>query len=126
MELAWTGPQDVEVIGDERRLRQMLMNLLANAIRHTPRGGSVQVGLAAQASSLEISVSDNGGGIPEAERERIFERFVRLDASRGSDGAGLGLPIAQVIAEAHGGSLALARSGPSGSTFLVRLPAPVA
>jgi signal transduction histidine kinase len=126
VELAWTGPQDVELIGDERRLRQMLMNLLANAIRHTPAAGKVQVGLAAPAGSLEISVSDSGGGIPEAERERIFERFVRLDASRGSDGAGLGLPIAQVIAEAHGGSLALARSGPSGSTFLVRLPAPAA
>ena len=124
--LAWSGPQDLEVDGDERRLRQMLMNLLGNAVRHTPPGGSVEVELAAHAGGVEISVSDSGGGVPEAERERIFERFVRLDASRGSDGAGLGLPIARVIAEAHGGSLALARSGASGSTFLVRLPAAAA
>jgi len=120
--VTWTGPQDVETIGEERCLRQMLMNLLANAVRHTPAGGSVRVELAAHAGSLEISVSDSGAGIPVAERERIFERFVRLDTSRGSDGAGLGLPIARVIAEAHGGSLVLVGSGPSGSTFLVRLP----
>lgn len=123
--LTWSGPQDLEVNGDERRLRQMLMNLLGNAVRHTPPGGSVQVELAAPAGPFEISVSDGGGGVPEAERERIFERFVRLDASRRTaDGAGLGLPIARVIAEAHGGSLVLSRSDPSGSTFLVRLPAP--
>ena len=83
VEVTWTGPEDVEVKGDERRLRQMLMNLLANAVRHTPAGGAVRVELTAHAGSLEISVSDSGGGIPAAERERIFERFVRLDASRG-------------------------------------------
>ena len=61
---------------------------------------------------------------PEAERERIFERFVRLDASRrAAEGAGLGLPIARAIAEAHGGTLVFQRSDPSGSTFLARLPA---
>ena len=122
VEIAWTGPQDVETTGDERRLRQMLMNLLANAVRHTPKGASVRVELAAHAGAHEISVRDSGFGIPVAERERIFERFVRLDAARGSDGAGLGLSIAQVIAEAHGGSLSLAQSDPTGSTFVVRLP----
>ena len=121
--VAWSGPQDVETSGDERRLRHMLMNLLSNAIRHTPAGGSVGVGLERGDGGFVISVSDGGPGVPESERERIFERFVRLDAARGSDGAGLGLPIARVIAEAHGGSLVLAKSGASGSTFLVRLPA---
>jgi signal transduction histidine kinase len=68
-------------------------------------------------------VTDSGGGIPQAQWERIFERFVRLDdARRSAEGAGLGLSIARAIAEAHGGSLVLSRSDPSGSTFLVRLP----
>ena len=100
----------------------MLMNLLANAVRHTPPGARCAVELTAHAGSARRSRSRDSGGIPEAERERIFERFVRLDAARGSDGAGLGLPIAQAIAEAHGGSLVLARSDPTGSTFRVRLP----
>jgi two-component system OmpR family sensor kinase len=120
-----SAPADVETIGDEHRLRQMLANLLDNAVRHTPRGGNVQVELALRPGACEIAVTDGGPGIPEAERERIFERFVRLDASRhAADGAGLGLPIARAIAEAHGGSLVLSRSDPSGSTFLVRLPVP--
>jgi signal transduction histidine kinase len=124
VEVRTSAPADVETIGDERRLRQMLANLLDNAVRHTPSGGSVQVELAVQPGAFEIAVSDGGPGIPEAERERIFERFVRLDASRhAADGAGLGLPIARTIAAAHGGSLVLLRSAPSGSTFLVRLPA---
>lgn len=119
----WSGPRDVEVAGDERRLRQMLTNLLDNAVRHTPSGGRVGVELAARPDACEIAVSDGGGGIPEPERQRIFERFVRLDASRrATDGAGLGLPIARMIAEAHGGTLALSRSDATGSTFVVRLP----
>ncbi len=126
VELLSTGPLDLETTGDERRLRQMLMNLLENAIRHTPPGGRVRVDLVSRPDAAEIAVSDTGPGIPDGDGERIFERFVRLDAARRpSDGAGLGLPIARVIAEAHGGTLVLARSDASGSTFLARLPTPV-
>jgi heavy metal sensor kinase len=124
VELDWTGPSDLEIRGDERLLREMLMNLLDNAIRHTPRGGWVRVELADATSAVDVSVMDSGEGIPEAERERVFERFVRLRPTQAGDGGGLGLPIARVIAEAHGGTLRLARSGPSGSTFLARLPLP--
>lgn len=125
VELRFSGPQDLEASGDERRLRQMLMNLLDNAVRHTPAGGAVTVVLTSRAGACEISVNDGGGGIPGKEQARIFERFVRLDASRrAADGAGLGLPIARMIAEAHGGSLELARSDASGSDFRVRLPLP--
>jgi signal transduction histidine kinase len=124
VEVRTSAPADVGTMGDERRLRQMLANLLDNAVRHTPSGGSVHVELAVRPGAFEIAVTDGGPGIPEAERERIFERFVRLDASRHArDGAGLGLPIARTIAAAHGGSLVLLHSAPSGSTFLVRLPA---
>ena len=116
------APADLELVGDERLLRQMLINLLKNAVHHTAAGGFVRVNLVSQENAVEIEVTDSGAGIPEAERERIFERFVQLDASRHGEGSGLGLPIARAIAVAHGGSLVLARSDASGSTFVVRLP----
>ena len=121
----WAGPGDIEAVGDERLLRQMLMNLLDNAVRHTPSGGWVRVDLLARPEAFEVAVTDSGRGIPKADQERVFERFVRLDESRpSSEGAGLGLAIARAIAEAHGGTLVITRSDASGSTFLVRLPHP--
>ena len=116
------APTDLELMGDERLLRQMLINLLKNAVLHTASGGLVRVDIVTGKDGVEIEVTDSGQGIPEAERERIFERFVQLDPSRQGEGSGLGLPIARAIAHAHGGSLVLARSDRSGSTFLVRLP----
>ena len=117
------GSQEVAFRGDEGLLRRMLLNLLDNGVRHTPAGGQLDVRLTVADSSLAVEVSDNGHGVPFADRDRIFERFVRLDAARGPDGgAGLGLAIARSIAEAHGGTLVLARSDSSGSTFLARLP----
>jgi signal transduction histidine kinase len=99
------------------------MNLLDNAIRHTPPGGQVDAAVHTAPGQIEISVVDTGGGVPAAEHDRIFERFVRLDPSRQRPGgAGLGLPIARCIAEAHGGTLRLAESTPAGSRFLVSLP----
>lgn len=109
--------------GDERLLRQMLMNLLDNGIRHTAPGGQVEARVTSLDGSVEIAVADTGCGVPPDERARIFERFIRLDPARSRPGgAGLGLPIARCIAESHGGTLTLAESGPSGSTFVVRLP----
>lgn len=119
----WQGDGDLPFTGDERLLRQLLMNLLGNAVRHTPERGRVRVEIAVDPGAYDVQVVDTGPGIPESDRERIFERFVRLDASgRPPDGAGLGLPIARAIAEAHGGTLVLARSDASGSTFRLRLP----
>jgi len=108
---------------DDALVRQLAMNLLENAIKHTPEGGRVRLSLRAVGGCAEIVVSDTGAGIPPSERERIFERFVRLDAARSNaDGAGLGLPIARWIAESHQGTITLEESGPSGSTFVARLP----
>ena len=118
------GACDCEIRGDERWLRHMLVNLIDNAIRHTPVGGSVVVDVQRIGVAVEIAVRDGGIGIPEADRERVFERFVQLDSSRHGEGSGLGLPIARTIAEAHGGTLALAESDGSGSIFVVRLPGP--
>lgn len=109
-------------VGDDRLLRQMVSNLIDNAIRHATRGGRVRVSLQATGSDAIIRVSDNGRGVPESQRERIFERFARHEADY--SGAGLGLPIARWIAEAHGGQLVLESTGADGSMFTVTLPIP--
>ena len=116
-------PAEVPFRGDETLLRQMIMNLVENAVRHTPPQGTVELALHAVNGDLRVMVSDTGCGIAAEDQSRIFERFVRLQ-SAGSDGAGgLGLPIARWVAEAHHGSLNLESSGPGGSRFVVVLPA---
>ena len=117
-------PGELPFRGDEDLLRRLILNLLQNAVQHTPRGGSVAVSVARDADAIRIRVSDSGGGIALPDRARIFDRFVQLDPSRRSEGTGLGLPIAKWIAEAHGGTLVLEASGETGSTFCVSLPPP--
>lgn len=118
----WTGAEDVEISGDERLLGQMISNLLDNAVRHGEPSGRVTVDLVRQDGRAEISVRDSNQGIAEAEHERIFGRFVRLDPARAGEGAGLGLSIARAIAVAHGGTLCLASAGSLGNAFVVVLP----
>jgi two-component system OmpR family sensor kinase len=108
--------------GDEDLLRRMLLNIVQNAIHHTRTGGAVTIDAEPSADGIVVSVSDEGPGIPAAERQRIFDRFVQLDPARRATGSGLGLPIARWIAEAHGGSLSLTASSAAGSTFTVILP----
>lgn len=117
------GATDVSVTGDEDLLRRLVLNILQNAVQHSPAGADVEVALAREPGQVRLRVSDQGSGIPMADRARIFDRFVQLDASRAGQGTGLGLPIAHWIAEAHRGTLALEASGPHGSTFTVVLPA---
>ena len=117
-----TGASDVSVRGDEELLRRLMVNLLQNAVQHSPCGGAVSVDVAVDDSRAVVRVSDAGPGIPEEDRARIFERFVQLDPSRRAQGTGLGLPIAKWIAEAHHGALHLEASGPGGTTFTVVLP----
>jgi signal transduction histidine kinase len=114
------GDADVAFTGDDELLRHMVVNLLENAVRHTPPGGAVRTEVSRDAEGIRLRVFDTGPGIPEADRERIFERFVQLESR--SAGAGLGLPMARWIAREHGGTLALESTGPSGSCFLVCLP----
>ena len=116
--------------GDEDLLRQMILNLLGNAIKHTPPGGGVRLSAILARGKYLVSISDTGPGIPFEAQPHIFERFYRIDKARSRSetssgaGAGLGLAISRWIAEAHGGSLELTRSGDDGSTFVVTLPAP--
>lgn len=114
--------------GDEGLLRQMLLNLLDNAIRHTPGGGQVRIALTRQNVAFEINVTDTGRGIPPEAQPHIFERFFRVDKARtrseqaNGSGAGLGLAIARWIAESHQGRLELGRSDAFGTNFRVTLP----
>lgn len=109
------------VVGDADRLEQLLSNLLDNAVRHTPSGGSVTVSArAAPAGTVQVAVADSGSGIPPDELPRIFERFHTAGGSVG--GTGLGLAIARGIAHAHGGDISAASTPGQGSTFTVTLP----
>src|SRR5438093_490311 len=114
--------------GDEEQLVQVLTNLLDNAVKYTPPQGSIHIaGQSAKDSPLsmvELSVTDTGLGIPEADRPRIFERFYRVDKARSRElgGTGLGLSIVKHIVEAHGGQIWVEGNHPVGSRFVVRLP----
>src|SRR4029450_242427 len=90
---------------------------------YTPRGGSIDISVAATDGRLLLRVSDTGPGIPTGDQERVFERFVRLDPARAAGGSGLGLALARWIAEAHEGTLRVESSSPSGSGFVASLPA---
>ncbi|HTD69242.1 MAG TPA: ATP-binding protein, partial [Gemmatimonadales bacterium] len=120
--------------GDADLLRRLVMILLDNAIKYTPPGGEVRLSLDQDGAGerYRINVEDTGPGVPSWAAERIFERFFRVDESRtraaegdgGVASAGLGLPIARWAAAAHGGTVQLDATGPSGSRFVVTLPMP--
>jgi heavy metal sensor kinase len=122
VELRVLSERDVPFSGDENLLHQLLVNLLENGVAHTPPGGNVTVQLRTTGDSVEIAVTDSGSGVNHADRERIFERFVRLAPTATNTGAGLGLPIARWIAERHGGRLTLESVAPDGARFLIYLP----
>jgi len=117
-----SAPDDVPFSGDESLLRRMILNVLQNAVHHTPEHGLVQLDVSPNGKSVDIRVIDQGRGIAAVDRDRIFDRFVQLDAARHGAGAGLGLPIARWIAEAHGGTLSVESTSDAGSTFRIALP----
>ena len=113
------GDEELGLTGDDALLRQMMGNLLDNAIRHAPAGGHVTATLERSDNRATLRITNDGPGIPPEHQGRVFERFVRLSHS---EGAGLGLPIARWIAVAHGGTLVLEHSEPGRTTFAVTLP----
>lgn len=122
--LAKLPPHPHPIRGDEERLDQLLVNLLHNAIKFSPGGGTVTVTAAEHPDAVVISVQDEGGGIPAADQDRVFERFYKVDRARerGLGGTGLGLAIARHIAEAHGGRIWLESTEGVGSRFSLSLP----
>jgi signal transduction histidine kinase len=117
---------EIPFVGDEELVRRMLTNLVDNAVRYSPQGGTVRVTMTGDAGVCRIAIRDEGPGVPSEARPHIFDRFYRADKARTQgafdEGAGLGLAIARWVAEAHGGTLALEGSDARGSTFVVILP----
>lgn len=112
----------VAVSADHELVERAVANLLENALVHTPRGATIRIGTDTQSGVAVVVVEDSGPGIPVADRARIFDRFVRLDDARGPGGAGLGLPIARMIARLHGGDLEVGASSLGGASFRLVLP----
>ncbi|GLX10471.1 putative sensor histidine kinase PhoR [Microbispora sp. NBRC 16548] len=119
--------EPVRVLGDEARLRQVVGNLVSNALRHTPAGTAFRVGVGiVSGSQALIEVADDGPGLAPGDAERVFERFYRADPSRSrsdSGGTGLGLSIAAALVQAHGGTITADSEPGRGAVFRVRLPA---
>jgi heavy metal sensor kinase len=115
--------REASVEGDARMLQRMIANLLDNAIRYTPAGGSVNVMIEAPSDDqIRVNFQDTGIGIAEQDQDRIFERFYRCDPSRSESGSGLGLSLARAVARAHGGDISVISDPGGGSTFSVTLP----
>jgi heavy metal sensor kinase len=124
VELLADVPDSGTLRGDPDLLRRMLDNLLDNALRNTPAGGSVRISCSRDQENWSIAVEDNGPGVEESLRASLFERFTRADPARGREtgGAGLGLSLCAIIARLHGGRITLEDAGP-GARFVTLLPA---
>lgn len=109
--------------GDPVRIGQALSNLLDNALKYTPEGGRVRLGTGREPGFVTFAVSDNGPGVPEPEREDVWRRLYRGDASRSQRGFGLGLTLVRAVAEAHGGTAVLKQAPGGGALFELRFPA---
>jgi two-component system sensor histidine kinase SenX3 len=118
------GDAGAEVYGDEGLLATAVHNLVANAIQYSPDNSRIGIGVSHADGIVEIAVTDQGVGIPEAERDRVFERFFRVDSarSRNTGGTGLGLAIVKHVVQNHGGDVRVWSHPGSGSTFTIRLP----
>ena len=123
--LTFDGAYDPVVIrGDKIRIEQILINITSNAIKYTPDGGKISLRLRDLGDAAEVSITDNGVGIPEEDIPHLFERFYRVEKARSSDkgGTGLGLAIAKEFAAAHGGDIRVSSIVGKGTTFTVTLP----
>lgn len=124
-DLTYDPPESLPlIVGDRSRLEQVMMNIISNAIKYTPDGGHIRITAGSTESEVWMEVCDDGIGIPEQDRERIFERFYRVDKarSRESGGTGLGLSIAKEIVQRHHGAITLAPHQGPGTTVRLTLP----
>jgi signal transduction histidine kinase len=119
-------PEGLEVTGDPQRLEQALQNLAANALRHTPEGGRIDLKAVQEADGVHITIADSGKGIPPEHLPRVFDRFYKADPSRSAgaspSGSGLGLSIVQAIVERHGGRVSASNAPAGGAVFEIVLP----
>jgi signal transduction histidine kinase len=121
LQLDLAGPAEID--GDPVRVGQALSNLVDNALKYTPEGGRVSISVRPEVGAAILEVSDNGPGVPAGERDAIWRRLYRGDASRSMRGWGLGLPLVRAVAEAHGGSASVEEAPGGGARFQMRFPA---
>lgn len=112
----------LEVYGNRQLLAQIISNLLDNALKYVPSGGEVRLSALRQGNHIKVTVEDGGPGIPPEMRDRVFERFARLDPSRTMAGSGLGLSLAKAFVELHHGNISITKSTLGGSAFLLDFP----
>jgi two-component system OmpR family sensor kinase len=124
-QISLQAPESTMVAGDDTRLRQVLGNLVRNALVHTPTDSPIEVGVTSQNGFARMSVTDHGPGLRQQDLSRVFEPFFRADPSRSRDsgGVGLGLSIVAAVTAAHGGSVRVRETPGGGATFEVELPA---
>lgn len=114
----------ITILGDKIRVEQTIINIVSNALKYTPEGGEIRIGLTDTGSTANITIADNGIGIPASDLPRLFERFYRVEKARNSDkgGTGLGLAIAKEFALAHGGDITVESEVGVGTTFTITFP----
>jgi len=113
------------IVADERKVKQVLLNLLSNALKFTPEGGTIDVRGSVRDGDAEIAVADSGVGIAPEDQDAVFEEFRQVgSAAKKAEGTGLGLAISKRIVELHGGRISVASTPGVGSTFTFRLPLP--
>jgi two-component system cell cycle sensor histidine kinase PleC len=125
IELEVKGPADPpELVADPQKVRQMLVNLLTNAVKFTDAGGRITVGAERRGAEIAIWVADTGIGIPEDQLEGVLQPFKQVDGSlaRNAEGLGIGLPLTAQLAQAHGGRLTLDSVSGAGTTATIQLP----
>ena len=119
-----SSPQDIQILADKRLTKQILINLLSNAIKFTPRGGTITVGAEWRETGLEITVTDTGIGMSDAELEKAFSPYGQIDSkvARAQQGTGLGLPISQALARLQGGDITAESAPGRGTRMTLILP----
>ncbi|MBA3002477.1 MAG: sensor histidine kinase, partial [Desulfurivibrio sp.] len=120
--VAVSGPRDLTVMADMARMRQVVGNLLDNSLKHTPKGGRIELACEGQVGSVVISIQDTGTGILPQDLPRIFDRLYRGDHSRSQRGLGLGLSLVQAVIQAHAGTIQVESVPGHGATFILQLP----
>jgi signal transduction histidine kinase len=120
--IALDGAESLRASGEERAVIQILVNLIGNAIRHSPEGGKVTLAFARTAGTASVTITDEGPGIDPADHQRIFERFQRADQKQG--GTGLGLAISRRLARSMGGDVTVESAPGEGARFTLTLPSP--
>ena len=123
VDICYSGEDEI-ISADRDKITQVLINFISNSLKYTPQGGTVEINVEVEEDAVEITVRDNGQGIPEEDLPHIFERFYRADKSRNrlTGGAGIGLTIVKSIIDAHHGSIHVNSKINEGTTFIVLIP----